>query len=63
MYIPDSNIKLKGGANGLDSFKGSLKADIGCGSLLLIDTDIYSFEIDSHVLDGNNKVNYVFKCD
>lgn len=63
LYIPDSNIKLKGGANGLDSFNGSLKTDVDCDSLLLIDTDIYSFEIDSLVLDGNNKVNYVFKCD
>ena len=63
LYIPDSNIKLKGGANGLDSFKGSLKADIECQSLLLSDIDTHSIEIDSLLLDGNYKVNYVFKCD
>ena len=63
LYVGSSNIRLKGGANGLDSFNGFLEADIESDSLLLIDTDTYSFEIDSLVLDGNNKVNYVFKCD
>ena len=62
LYIPDSNIKLKGGANGIDSFKGSLKADIECQSLLLSDIDTHSIEIDSLLLDGNYNVNYVFKC-
>lgn len=62
LYIPDSNIKLKGGATGIDSYKGALKADIECQALLLSDIDTHSIEIDSLLLDGNYKVNYVFKC-
>ena len=62
LYIPDSNIKLKGGATGIDSYKGSLKAAAECQALLLSDIDTHSIEIDSLLLDGNYKVNHVFKC-